>query len=156
MCIRVDLGPGTFLTQRSSVLTVCAGLITLCGHIFPFQTLYVLFCFAWSIWHLAKPTNPTAIIYCQWGRDRVLHSVAQQVCMPANGPEANRSDHWPWETDALYRSWSCSVSVYVNKMLFHPVPDSSVFSLATQKPRCSGQQCSDCYSWWQATDDTSQ
>lgn len=67
--------------------------------------------------------------------------------MQTNGPEAARSGHWLWAMMPTTEADLALSLLYVNKMVFHPVPDCNVFSLATQIPRCSGQQYSHCYSW---------
>lgn len=58
-----------------------------------------------------------------------------------------RETNWSRGTNTHNWSWSCYVSSLC-EALFHPLLDCIVFSLETQIPRYSWQNCSHFYSWW--------
>lgn len=136
-----DSGLEHFLTKRWRAPTACAGPTTLCGNVFPSSRLIVFFVLFKRVHPLAGG-QPHCYI-CPAGRGQVLPlQHKRSACKPVASYQRPETTCWPWETNAHYRSWPCSVPC------LYPVQCLTwiMFSLMAPLPRCNRQKCLN-FSW---------
>ena len=139
--LSTTLGQEHFLSKRQTVLPQAVlDLLPCVGMPFTISDRMCtpLFCLR-VVWHLVNPTT----ICLLWGEDEVLHSVAQEGNVQANGSASSAASlGGPMPTIEA----NLALFFLYSKVLFWPVLYCTVFALVTLIPRCRGQRCLDFYS----------
>lgn len=139
----MGLGPGTLPTKRWRALRVCAGLISLCGNVFPSFMLSVSSFVLLSASNQGPQANSYFLYFRSVGVGLGVCTLAQSGMYVATSPaSAVRWIHWSRRTQALqgagsyaYFFSSCSKSRWYHLSLV------CVLSVLSDLEACPGLFC---------------